>query len=236
MLKALEDFPPLVQGEIHVWHLVTPASVTDLESLLSEEELVRARQFVFLKDRVQFTSTRAWLRRLIGAYLDLAPGDLRFSYGPQGKPCLLSEDSAESLYFNVSHSRGQALLAFCRNREVGVDTEYAQARFNVQELAKTCFSVDEQRCLASCECDERETTFFRIWTAKEAYVKAHGGGLSIPLQDFTINLRPGFVRWKVSSPGPFFTIQPIDVGQNFASAVAAEGDDWRPRLFHIPAS
>jgi 4'-phosphopantetheinyl transferase len=225
--------------ELHVWHVtVDDATLAGGHALLDDAETTRAARFVFAKDRDQFVAARSWLRRLLGAYLGRVPATLRFQYGTEGKPALLASGVMEemALRFNVSHSHDQVLLAFALGRDVGVDVEQIEARVNCTELASTCFSSDEQRAYHSAPEHRQLNAFFRYWTAKEAYIKALGGGLSIPLQEFTVDIVPGATRWPVrtaTSRKPAYTVSAVDVPAGYAAAIAAEGEDWRVILREV---
>lgn len=216
-----------------MWRVtVGDAALVGGEAMLDDAERARADRFVFAKDRDQFVVARSWLRRLLGRYLGRDASTLRFQYGAQGKPALLTDGAMEemALRFNVSHSHEQVLLAFAMGREVGVDVEWIEARVNGAELASTCFSSDEQRVYHSAPEHRQLGAFFRYWTAKEAYIKALGGGLSIPLQDFTVDVTPGTARWPVRTVARHelaHTVCAVDVPAGYAAAVAAAGEDWR---------
>jgi 4'-phosphopantetheinyl transferase len=233
--------PPIVLPDstlIQVWRLAIPAvRAADVMPLLVEDERLRAARFVFEKDRDQFVIVRGWLRRLCGAYLSCAPEMVRFQYGAAGKPALLANDAEVDLRFNVSHSGDYALLAFSLARDVGVDVERVEDRLDVDSLAQSCFSAPELQSFQGCMPGERLTTFFRYWTSKEAYIKTLGGGLSIPLQEFTIDLRSDTVRWRVYTPVSAsrpVIVELLPMPAEYAAALAATGTDWRVSLLDIP--
>ena len=93
--------------------------------------------------------------------------------------------------FNVTHSGGIALLAFTRGREIGVDVEQVRHDFDPGAIARRYFSAHEQNQLADLPAEEKVDAFFRCWTRKEAYIKATGDGLSLPLSQFDVSLVPG---------------------------------------------
>lgn len=216
---------------IHVWSLsLRDAPIDDLLPLLSDDERVRAREFIFKKDHDRYVAVRGWLRRLCGAYLHRAPETLRFRYGAAGKPALTANETGVDLRFNVSHTHDLALLAFCVGREVGVDVEYIDGQVDVMGLAHTCFSDAEQQTFHAHRLDQRLELFFHYWTSKEAYIKALGEGLSIPLQEFTVDVHPEtpIRNVLVSNPdGLLFTVHQLAMPASYAAAVAAEGNDWR---------
>ena len=219
--------PSLRSGEVHVWRvdLEQPADVVQkFRSTLEDDEIFRADRFHFEKDRRAFTVSRGFLRDIIGRYLETKPGAIRFSYGPYGKPAL-SNDS--TLRFNMSHSRGVALVAVTDAREVGVDVEYIRADFATEDIARRFFSPCEVEAFNGLSNDLQVAAFFRCWTRKEAYIKAIGLGLSQPLDGFDVTLVPDVPpallhageddasRWSLSD---------IDVGGDYAAALMVEGE------------
>jgi 4'-phosphopantetheinyl transferase len=156
---------------------------------LYHAERERASRFHFEKHRRRFILGRGFLRALLARYLQIAPEDVSFSYGPYGKPALSDERSA--LRFNASHSHELAVYAFSQHHEIGVDVEYIKKDFDVEEIARHFFSADEVQKLSALPKTERPPAFFRCWTRKEAYIKALGSGLSHPLDQFDVTLAPG---------------------------------------------
>ena len=132
----LADLPPL-DDAAHVWSkdLTRGDDFHDMEHLLSADELQRANRFRFARDRDRYVIGRAWLRRVLAAYLRQAPADLVITYGPQGKP-QLAVPAAAAITFNASGSLGRALLAVSTVRQIGVDIELVRAIKDAPALAK----------------------------------------------------------------------------------------------------
>ena len=158
------------------------------ERLLSEDERERAANFRFERDRRRFVAGRSILRQKLAQYLDAAPAELVFVYGPHGKPTLPGSDVS----FNVSNSGRAGLFAFASGFELGVDVELlAHARPNDDAVAARFFSAAEVAVLQACPTSTRAHAFLRCWTRKEAYLKARGSGLAAPLDQFDVTLRAG---------------------------------------------
>jgi 4'-phosphopantetheinyl transferase len=156
-------------------------------TVLSADERERAARFRFERDRRRFVAGRSALRSLIASYLGAAPVEVEFGYGPQGKPFV----SGSTLSFNVSHSGGCALYAVASCFEIGVDVELLDhARFD-DGVAERFFSPQEVATLHTLRQAERPHAFLRCWTRKEAFIKARGEGLSLPLHDFDVAFAPG---------------------------------------------
>lgn len=188
--------------EVHLWVVRLEASEDNFErsrSWLSEDEIARAERFRFDRHRRAFVLGRAALRALLASYLGIAPADVRFVYGPQGKPALA--DTLSPLRFNASNSGDLAACAFTRGCEIGVDVEQHRAVRDLENIAHRFFSPEEAAEVLELPATDKETGFFNCWTRKEAYIKAMGGGLSIPLDSFQVTLRPGVAARMVSLDG-----------------------------------
>jgi 4'-phosphopantetheinyl transferase len=226
----------LPEGEVHVWSArLDPASETieRLRRLLDPQEAARASRFRFEKDRTAFTVARGILRWLLAGYLGEDAAALGFVYGPQGKPSLENE-SVNGLHFNVTHSALLALFAFVRTREIGIDVERVREQPDLEDIARRFFSKDEVVALRRLPRRLRDRAFFRCWTRKEAYIKARGGGLSIPLDEFSVSFSPGEpAALRSSSLGAAeidrWSLRDIPVGPAYAAALVVEGRGWSLR-------
>jgi 4'-phosphopantetheinyl transferase len=189
--------------------------------VLSEDELERAGRFRFERDRRRFVAGRSTLRRLLASYLDASPREIGFEYGPFGKP----DVPAAGLSFNVSHSGSCALFAFGPRFELGVDVELLDvAKADDDRVAQHFFAPQEVATLRAHSPWARPRAFLRCWTRKEAFIKARGDGLSLPLQDFDVSFATGepaaIVRtaWSPHEPEEW-TLH--DISGLFPRAVAA---------------
>ena len=220
--------PPLSQGEAHVWHtdLVNLGAVDrNWAHLLSTEEQQRASRFRFSRDRERFAAARAWLRVLLGSYLNVAPGTLNFSYTEHGKPSLNGLHAPEDLHFNISHSDQVVLFGVTLGHAIGVDVERVRYDFEVVSIARRFFSTAEQKAFSALPGTQHHHAFFDCWTRKEAYVKAVGEGLSHPLHQFDVSLSPGTSTGLLSTrPDPdevkHWTLAAVDIDPGYSAAVA----------------
>jgi len=221
----------LADDEIHVWRVYLDCEERQLdrfESTFGPDERARANRFLLRRDRHGFVVTRGVLRELLGRYLNRTPADLELDYSPQGKPFLRAEFLKRPIQFNVSHSHGLALLAFTMRRNLGVDVEFVRPDFAAYGIAERYFSPLEVMELRALPPPLRAEGFFLCWTRKEAYVKARGEGLQLPLETFQVSLTPGqpeqlrggdSLRWRLCSLRP---------DPRYAGALVGEGRDWRP--------
>jgi 4'-phosphopantetheinyl transferase len=179
--------------QVHVWYRPLIQNIPNLNSFydfLSTDERERASRYRFDRHRNEFILTRATLRILLASYLEKSPEQFAFAYSAQGKPSLADEST--DLHFNVSHTisggDGLAALAFARKREVGVDVETIRPDCDAEKLAERFFSASERDYILRFSGDALKEAFFRCWTRKEAFIKAKGGGLSIPLNQFDVSI------------------------------------------------
>jgi len=164
--------------------------VATLSTLLTGEELARAARFVRTVDHDTFVIARALVRTTLSAYGPTPPRDWRFETNPHGCPFVLpTQAGAPRLTFNLSHTTGLVALAVARGRLVGVDVERVD-RVLREDVAGRHFAPDEVRDLRALPMDAQARAFFEYWTLKEAYIKARGMGLAIPLADFAFRLAP----------------------------------------------
>lgn len=174
-----------LEENLHIWVVntdVSDATFSSLQSNLSPEEMQRAHRFVFEKDRVVYTVVHGALRLLLEHYLQRPASSFSFESNAFGKPYL----KQEKLEFNLSHSGEIGLCAFSRNSKIGVDVERTRNDINLVELATKFFSKLEVKDLLETKREKQLDAFYRCWTRKEAFIKAHGKGLSIPLDSFTV--------------------------------------------------
>lgn len=233
-------FPGLAldAAEVHLWQASLEGRPADIfESFLSADELDRANRFHFKEDRTHFVVARGLLRNLLAAYLGINCAELRFSYGAKGKPFLLL-DGQTQINFNVSHSHGRAAFAFSRGRELGVDLEYVKEDFAAELIATRFFSRSEVLALRAVPAELRNQAFFNCWTRKEAYIKARGEGLSMPLDEFDVSLRPGepaalLNNYREEREVKRWSMNAIPSPEDYVGALVVEGHDWRLKSFSL---
>ena len=228
--KTPPDRLGMTEREVHVWRADLHASSYEQERLvacLSAEERSRAERFVFDRDRNFWAACRGILREILSLYLNRHPGNIEFIREPGGKPRLgrRREKSEPQIMFNVSHSNGLALVALTLEQEVGIDLEKVRSEFATHEIAERYFSAQEQAEFRSLPDELQTEAFFLCWTRKEAFLKARGEGLQVPLDSFTVSLTPGrpevlssadAERWHMFSfsPAPGYVAALVTEGQN----------------------
>jgi 4'-phosphopantetheinyl transferase len=215
-----------IGDEIHVWHAELDREekvLGRLESSLSPEENARADRFHFVNDRNRFVVARGLLRELLGKYLQQAPPDLEFSYGQHGKPSLSGRNASSGLFFNLSHSAGLVVYAIARERNLGIDVEHVRPESAGEDIAKRFFSACEVNELQTLPPEERVQGFFHCWTRKEAYLKATGMGLQIPLDSFAVSLLPGEPAQFLDGVEPRWHLAAHHPAEGYVAAVVYNG-------------
>ena len=247
MSKAVDSWlsPPLnfklSSQEVHVWrvYIDTDDSITKkLQPLLSTDERLKAARFRFEKDSAKYIVTRGTLRIILGRYLDKKPEELKFSYNQYGKPALHSINTNKLISFNVSHSRGLALIAVAQNWDVGVDIEYVRTNVNYEEIAERFFSPAEKAVWRLLPTSVKQEAFFNCWTRKEAYIKAKGMGLSIPLNEFDVSFKPGEpaallnTTWDEQEVN-CWSLAEITLAPDYIAALAVEANNYQLKFWQF---
>lgn len=224
--ETLVGGPPLDQVDLW-WENIDnhEAGISELWRILTEAERDRVKRFRLAKHQRRFIFRHGMLREILSRYLKMAPEEVRFRNGPDGKPAVAGEDPM--IRFNLSDSGGYTLYAVAFSREVGVDVEMVRPKPKAAALVKRFFSANENAAFQKLGADERVCAFFAGWTRKEAYVKAIGKGLRFPLDRFDVSLKSGDQNALLNVAGASnetnrWVLQDIDLGPDFRAALAVE--------------
>jgi len=215
--------------------------LASLACLLSPDEREQAHRFYFEKDRQRCVLARGLLRLLLGHCLGRSADQLHFEYNKFGKPSLVGTPHP-SLQFNLSHSGDLVLVALSRGRALGVDIERMRMNVAVTEIAARFFSAGECEALHTVVPAARHEAFFACWTRKEAYLKARGDGLSLPLAQFDVSFLPGDEpRLLATRHDPAevhrWTLSALEGGEGYKAALVVEdGDDCTLKCWEWPAA
>jgi 4'-phosphopantetheinyl transferase len=172
---------------VDVWPIYISADKLTLEyykSVLSPDEINHYRRRQVDRARRSYAVSRGALRIILSHYLSIPPGDVRFAYGERGKPFLASPPL--DLRFNASHSGDIAIYSVAPRLDLGIDIEKIRMVQDIEQIASHHFCAEEVIDLVSLPISERHAAFFRCWTMKEAYIKATGDGLAVPLNCFRV--------------------------------------------------
>jgi len=224
--------PALPHELVHVWRAdldVGAACASSLRCSLSADERGRGARFRFARDRNRYFAGRGLLREILAKYLDVRGGQLRLRRASYGKPFVAGHDD---LRFNVSHAGATMLVAVAYRREVGIDIEQIASHLSTEELADTTLSPPELSVLDAFRGEAKQAAFLGLWTRKEAYLKADGRGLSLPVTDVDVTAPEGRVALWNESTGAWessmrWMLQTLAVGPEHVAALAAEGRAWR---------
>ncbi len=193
---------------------------------LDDAERTRRRRFVHPRPSREFTLCRAALRSLLCRELSCGNDDLSFGTSNFGKPFARVNGVAVPIAFNVSHSGRHGLIALAPKGRVGVDVEERSPNRNLDVCIRLLFAPDEQAEFENVSEHGKVERFYRIWTLKEALVKAVGAGLSIDTAEFEIPLamvrgvKTGVFRFP-DAPTESWGLKSIG-NAAFAAAVAYE--------------
>ena len=221
---------------MYVWEgrLDTPATVTaSARALLSDRERARADRFVYDRHRRRYTVAQVHLRRALGRLVGTRPERIRFSHGKHGKPYLGDGPS-----FNQSHCGERIMIAVANEGRLGVDIEKVRTVRLMAKLAEKHFARDEVTLLRATPARDRQAMFFRLWTHKEAFTKALGVGLTIPLRSFSVDpahrTTTGLVRIDGQAEDPLKWLVaglPCSTGAKAAFAIDRPGITVEPLPF-----
>jgi 4'-phosphopantetheinyl transferase len=220
-------------GEVHVWAVSLLGDAGGHAALLSAKERERAARFRFADHQRRFQIGHGALRAILGGYLGVEPAAVEFRQGPRGKPYV----AGIGPFFNLSHSGKLALIGVAAS-EVGVDLEKVRHLESLDAIAQRHFSPSEFAALAALPGAARQLAFYRCWTRKEAYIKALGLGLAMPLDTFDVSLgeRPEFLACRDGNERPEdWSLLDVSPGPEFVAALALRARDPRLRCFRLGA-
>lgn len=218
-LKLTTDTVHVVRVDLEI----NPEEVARLITCLSDDERARAERFKFDEPRARFVACRSALRRVLAACLGIGAAELNFAYGSYGKPELAATHQS-NIQFSVSHSGTLGLIALTLDAPVGVDIEECNRSVKMIRLAERFFAESETDELVNLPLDKQRSGFYRGWTCKEAYMKATGLGMSMPLSSFRVAIdpdRPASLLHVEDQPDEIhrWMIEAIDVDPEYAAAV-----------------
>jgi len=179
----------LTSAEIHVWlafydEISEDSLLAAYRELLSAAEKEQETRFYFARDRRRYLVTRALVQTVLSRYASIQPSEWMFSTNAYGCPAAVNAQ-AKDLSFNISHTHSLIVLGVTRSRALGVDVENFHAREVSIDLMDRYFAPQEVEVLTAAPPHEQQYRFFEYWTFKEAYIKARGMGLSLPLDKFS---------------------------------------------------
>ncbi|MGB8953584.1 MAG: 4'-phosphopantetheinyl transferase superfamily protein [Candidatus Aminicenantales bacterium] len=229
----------LIGDQVHVW-AASFQQATDsdknLKSFLGQDDLCHAERIRYDFKRESFLASHILLRILLSIYLDRDQGEIEIGFNPWGKPVLIEKSGRNALHFSLSRANELAVFAFSRNRQVGIDLEILRPIPEAEDIIEHYFSDYEKEVFKTVQPERLSEVFLRCWTRKEAYIKAKGTGLSMPLDHFDVSVAAGqpaallkvkddpaeAARWRLLDLHP---------APGCVAALAVEEFDWEPRFW-----
>jgi 4'-phosphopantetheinyl transferase len=215
--------------EVQLWWASCAAAASHLpvlEGLLDPGERQRADRLQFAEARDRFITAHALVRELLGRATGRAPSSLAFMDGARGKPRLVGSTAAAP-FFNISHSGDTAVVALATS-EIGVDVETIRPVPNLDRLSRRFCSTSEQDWLLARRPVDREAAFLGLWTCKEAYLKAVGSGVAMPLRDVVVEPAAPRLRAIAGDPNTArgWTLLRADLPEPAVCTVAVRRGGW----------
>jgi 4'-phosphopantetheinyl transferase len=219
-------------GEVHVWAVslqFSNDSLNRLTEILAPAERLRARTFHFDVDRNRYIVGRAAMRTILARYLCVQPERVRLDYGFHGKPQLAGFFAETGLQFNLAHCENLAVMAL-GHRAVGIDVERIREIDGNVAVASTFCSPNELKEFQQLPCARRDAAFFRLWTRKEAWLKATGSGIGHSLQNVEVSFLPGdsprFIRLpqEAGELATAWSLRELIPAFGFLAALAVPGE------------
>lgn len=181
----------LLPGQLHVWKVDLDETEGSC-ACLSDDEKQRAARLKSPQKSSYFHKAHGVLRRLLAAYTNQSPQEIRFGYGARGKPQLQPEPGAPMLEFNLSHCGNLMLAAFSAEAPLGIDLEFLQPVEHQESIIRQYFTANDWNAYRAMPAEQQNRAFLRAWTCREACGKADGAGFAF------------------GSEVDFFTMQPCD--------------------------
>jgi phosphopantetheinyl transferase len=222
--RRRQRFDVIQTAHVDIWAIPVECYAERLDSCLielPEEERIRATRFIFEKDRRVFTVTRWSLRRILAEILGQDMTAIQLAVDIFGRPYI---EGRPDLDFNISHSGQLSVISLCRESRIGIDVEMVDAKKNLLEIAKRVFSPEEVGIIQDSNSEtERMSLFYRLWTLKEAVIKADGRGFSLKTTGFSLTsvIDGGWARIGGSS----FYLIPLEIAASTKAALAVKDQD-----------
>ena len=200
--------------------------ISTLKKLLSKVETEKADRFKFAKDSLQYIVSRGSLRKILSDYIQIDADSINFLYTEFSKPFI--ENS--KINFNLSHSGNWCFIVISLIKDIGIDIEKIREIEDVLKIAERYFALEEYEHLKKFKSTEQINEFFRIWTFKEAFIKAIGEGLSFPLKNFSVisdNINsPVLNLYENKDESEFWKLYPLECQNGYYSSLAVKAEEF----------
>ncbi len=213
--------------EVHLWQIhLNQFLPTRLFASLDSSEQQRAQQLKTEDLYRRFVVAHAAMRSILSQYLGASPGNIHLMQPARKKPSIHQAQNQMGIDFNLSHSHEMALIAVSQTFLVGIDIEHIRNMPDVTQVAKRFFTTKEYALLLQSSPQTQLALFFKIWTAKEAFLKAKGLGLSGYLDQFSIQLNTQQEPASIDMTEPDaknWTLHRLDISSKYESTLAIKG-------------
>lgn len=244
-MNMVDDLRRSPDGELHILLMnASELALTGDESrIMNNAERDRLSKLVHNEDRLRFTARCVALRTILSAYASTAPIDWVFETNEHGQPRISSpRTEASPLAFNISHSGDDIAIGIARTSRLGIDLECGRTPRDPLKIGDRFFAQSEARDLRACPAEQRDLRFLEYWTLKESYIKAHGKGLSMPLDEIVFDLssagRISFTEAAIDiqdrSPWKFLQYRLTDNTCMLSACIEVRGaHDTLPRIWSM---
>lgn len=232
----------LSRREAHLWYLFRdevndPNVLKAHYDLMAPDEKTRYDRFAFERHRKEYMLAHALVRLGLSSYTDVHPSKWVFDKNRHGRPEIAYPPVMPRLRFNLSHTDGIVACAFVLDQDIGLDIEDTRRQVEMKEISDRYFSTDEKRCLELLPIEEKRNRFFDYWTLKEAYIKARGLGLSLPLNLFSFHLNEDDIRVsfepEIHDDAQCWQFQLVDITTCYRTAVAVRREEGNHLTIHV---
>ena len=213
---------------LKLWYAQINAEETDYQhnwEIIDQSERQHASDLKNKQLHYRYVEIHARLRILLAEILNVNPAQLRIHKTEHGKPYLFDYPD---LKFNLSHTSDKMLVAIGWNRDLGVDIEVHKPRANLAALVEKCFADEEKHYWQNLPESEKTPAFYRLWTHKEAFVKATGRGIALGLNRCVINPKNPTkllrIPFEYGSPSDWF-LHELALGTDMSASLAIKGKD-----------
>ncbi len=225
--------------EIHIWRFNLDPVKSFNEffiNLLSDEEKKQVEKIKLGDVKNRSIISKAIIKNIISNYLGLNIKQIIFSYNEFGKPVIPERINSFRLNFNISHSGDLGLIAITRKNLIGIDVEKMNELDQIDDIINLCFTETEKYMLSCLESTEKKEVFYKIWTGKEAFIKAIGKGFSFPLKNisFRLNSKKEMVIGEILDPmntGKDWQIYNFNPQDNYTSALVINNNYFKIRQY-----
>lgn len=224
--------------QVHVWQAdLKTLSVypKEISKTLSPYELDRASKFRFIKDQELFILRHYQLRLILSKYCNCKPHQLVFRYNSYKKP-FISIPEFKQIKFNMTYSSDLMLVGLCKQKDIGIDIEKVHEIHDLENIAVENFSRQELEFLKSKL--NKTNTFFKIWTSKEAFIKAIGKGIYYPLKSFCIDFNSSGnyehpINFKHPLESKLWRTAELNTSDGYIASIAIKSDKFNISYFQL---